>query len=567
MTPLSRAVRIGTRGSALALAQAAVVAGALEARHVAHEVVVIETEGDKRQPDQAWGEGAFVTAIERALADGRVDVAVHSAKDIPTEEDLRLRVAAYLKRAEPRDALVLPTGVSGTLDTLPAGTIVGTDSPRRTGFLRAHRADLEVRPLHGNVDTRLRRLDEGAVGALLLAAAGLIRLGRADRISELVPVDVVPPAPGQGAIAVQVRLDDQEMAAIVARIDDLATRQAVEAERAFLRATGGGCRAPIGALAAVNGEAIELTGGFASVDGRATGRETISGPIEKRLELALSLAKRVVAQRARLPGAPRVLLTRPADHSRQLAARLAEHGIAAVVVPAIDVELLDDTPELNAALAQIARFDRVVVTSANGARAVGRAAARLGIDLSAIRWAAVGRATARELLNVGGRQIWIPTESKADTLAHELPLQAGQSVLWTRGDLADTTLADVLRERGAAVTSITVYQTIVGPASGRAALATALSEGYTDAVVLASPSAVAGLLRMVPDSARSDLLAVGAVTVGPRTTAAALDAGFVVLGEASAPDADLIAELTADLVGRKAAPAYPGQRDREKVTS
>jgi hydroxymethylbilane synthase len=542
-------MRIGTRGSALALAQAALVAEALDHARVAHEVVVIETAGDRRAPDTAWGEGAFVTAIERALADGRVDIAVHSAKDIPTDEDPRLQIAAYLTRAEPRDALVLPVGVDGSLDTLPSGTIVGTDSPRRTGFLRAHRADLDVRPLHGNVDTRLRRLDEGAVDALVLAAAGLMRLGRADRIRELLAHDVVPPAPGQGAIAVQIRRGDERTAALVARIDDMPTRRAVEAERAFLRATGGGCRAPIGALAKVGADAIELSGGFASVDGRASGLEQVAGPIGAGLELAEELAARLAALRAQLSG-PRVLVTRPAADARPLTGRLAELGIAAIVVPAIDVVLLDDPPGLAAALNAIDGFDRVIATSANGARAIGRAAAARGINVGTVRWAAVGRATARELMGYGANDVWIPTDANAATLAREMPAQRGDVALWVHGDLADTTLVDELRERGVTVTTVVAYGTVVGPADSRALLEQSLESDDFAAVILASPSAVHGLLELVVPTRRSQLLAIPAVTVGSRTSTAARAAGFSILGEIARQEASALAELTAELVAR-----------------
>ncbi len=261
-------IRIGTRGSALARVQAQLVASRLAARGQAHEVVVIETAGDRRAPDTAWGEGAFVAAIEQALLDGRVDAAVHSAKDVPTAEDPRLAIAAYLQRADPRDALVVaPGSTARSLHTLPAGRRVGTDSPRRAAFVRAERSDLDVRPLHGNVDTRLRRLDDGEADALVLAVAGLERLGLEDRITERLAPDVVPPAPGQGAIAVQVRAGDGACGTALAALDDRATRIAIETERAFLRASGGGCRAPIGALASVDGEVFRLLGGFARDDG------------------------------------------------------------------------------------------------------------------------------------------------------------------------------------------------------------------------------------------------------------------------------------------------------------
>jgi hydroxymethylbilane synthase len=264
-------IRIGSRGSALALAQARLVMDALEADGRPSRIVTIQTEGDRRAPDTAWGEGAFVAAIERALLTGRVDVAVHSAKDVPTDEDPRLRIGAYLPRADPRDGLVVRIGADACgVDDLPFGARVGTDSPRRTGFLLARRPDLVLHPLHGNVDTRLRRLDSGETDALILACAGLDRLGLGDRIAERIAPEIVPPAPGQGAIALQIRRDDARMIALAAVIDHRPTRAAVEAERAFLAASGGGCRSPIGALAGLEDGELVLLGGYARLDGSAT---------------------------------------------------------------------------------------------------------------------------------------------------------------------------------------------------------------------------------------------------------------------------------------------------------
>jgi len=255
-------IRIGTRGSALAFAQASLVRAALLNIGRSSRLVRIETEGDRRTADTAWGEGAFVAAIEAALLDGRVDVAVHSAKDIPTEEPSGLRIVAYLPRADARDALVVREEANvRRFDKLPEGSRVGTDSPRRTGFLQARRPDLVFHPLHGNVDTRLRRLAAGETDALILACAGLDRLGLSDRIAERLAPDIVPPAAGQGAIAVQIRVEEHRLARVVAAVDDRPTRLAVEAERSFLRAMGGGCRAPIGAYATVRGGVLELLGG------------------------------------------------------------------------------------------------------------------------------------------------------------------------------------------------------------------------------------------------------------------------------------------------------------------
>jgi hydroxymethylbilane synthase len=271
----SHPLRLGTRGSALAQIQANLIAAALRRNGQDVDLVTIVTDGDVRPPDTAWGEGAFVGAIELALVEGRVDLAVHSAKDVPIAQAPGLTIAAYPDRADPRDALVLPAGrTAASLDDLPGGSVIGTDSPRRTGFILAARPDLRVVPIHGNVDARLARLDAGEVDALILAVAGLARLGRPDRVTLPLDPDVVPPAPGQGALAIQVRAGDQATRDAVAALDDAATRLAVSVERALLEATGGGCRAPIGALGRADGELFSLLAAAVEPDG--TNRRFIS---------------------------------------------------------------------------------------------------------------------------------------------------------------------------------------------------------------------------------------------------------------------------------------------------
>jgi hydroxymethylbilane synthase len=263
-----RGLRLGTRGSRLALIQSELVAGRLRERGVEVELVTVLTDGDKRggAGDAEIGEGIFVTALEGELAAGRIDLAVHSAKDVPLKEEAGLVVAAFPERADPRDALVTAAG-GATLGLLPQGVTIGTDSPRRTGFARFARPDAAVRPLRGNVDTRLRRLDEGAIDALLLAAAGLDRLGVGERIDQRLEPEVMAPAPGQGALAVQCRAADSPVLELLAGIDDPAIRLAVTAERMVLEATGGTCRSPIGALGAVEGGRLRLMAAAAAADG------------------------------------------------------------------------------------------------------------------------------------------------------------------------------------------------------------------------------------------------------------------------------------------------------------
>jgi hydroxymethylbilane synthase len=194
---------------------------------------------------------------------------VHSAKDVPLVMREGLAIAAFPgPREDPQDALVTATGTH-RVDTLPAGAVFGTDSPRRAGFLLAHRPDLRHRPIHGNVDTRLRRLAEGEVDALVLAVAGLVRMGARHRIDEYIHPEVLPPAPGQGALAIQCRADDTRVLEALAELDDPAVRLAVQTERTVLEATGGSCRAPVGALAAITGGRLCLLAGAAAPDGSA----------------------------------------------------------------------------------------------------------------------------------------------------------------------------------------------------------------------------------------------------------------------------------------------------------
>ncbi len=292
---IRRPLRIGTRGSALARAQADQVIRRLRASDptLPLETVIIRTSGDRGQREVR---GAFVKELQHALLQGEIDIAVHSLKDLPTDPAPGLRLAAVLEREDPRDALIARNG--WTWWALPPGARVGTGSPRRTAQLRAMRPDLTYLPLVGNVDTRLRRLEEGGYDAVVLAMAGLIRLGRAAEVTEIFPLERVLPAPGQGAIAVEVRADDGWAQAIVAPLNHLPTWWAVTAERAFLQALGGGCRVPIAAYGAVQGERLVLEGLVIAPDGAWAVRERIEGPPAEAEALGEALAERVKAKGA-----------------------------------------------------------------------------------------------------------------------------------------------------------------------------------------------------------------------------------------------------------------------------
>jgi hydroxymethylbilane synthase len=587
----SPSLRLGTRGSALALAQSGMIADDLRALGAAVELVVIRTTGDDRPPNTVWGEGAFVMALEAALLDGRIDVAVHSAKDVPTAQDPRLAIAAYPPREDPRDALVCREA-GRTLATLPAGATVGTDSPRRAAFLRAHRPDLHTRPLHGNVDTRLRKLAAGEADALVLAVAGLKRLGMESRISEPLPADVALPAPGQGALAVQVRADDPVARSLAARLDDPATRAAVEAERAFLRASGGGCRAPLGALATLDGDTLTIHGAVATEGAvpagdappteaalapgtRFTGPADATlppprvawgerrGPVAARAELAAELATELAAALGALDDrdpdpvrapepprrtTPRVLVTREPGRPGGLSGELRARGIEAAVIPTIELRPAAPGGALDAAAADLRSYAWVVVTSAAGADALADAVGRTGGDLSSARLAAVGTATADALAARGARATFVPSRAAGAVVGDELPVAPGDRVLLTRADAADGALPARLRARGAAVDHVVAYHTVEGPEAARRPLHALFAEGGVDAIVFTSGSAVRGLLALLPPAERRAALRTPACCIGPSTAGVARAAGFARVAESAAQSSASLAELVAGIL-------------------
>jgi hydroxymethylbilane synthase len=293
-----RPLRLGTRGSQLALRQAELVRAALQAQHpaLAIELVPITTRGDQlaHLPLQAIsGQGVFARALEDALLAGTIDCAVHSLKDLPGALRSGLVLAAFPPREDARDALVARTAPG--FAALPPRARVATSSPRRAAQLLAARPDLEIVPIRGNVDTRLRKLEEQRLDATVLAVAGLRRLGLAARITEPLPLDLCLPAVGQGALAVQCRADDLATRALLAPLDDAPTRAAVEAERALLAALGGGCRIPIAAHATVEGATLRLRGLLASPDGRTLIRDQLMGPASAATRLGRALAERLLA--------------------------------------------------------------------------------------------------------------------------------------------------------------------------------------------------------------------------------------------------------------------------------
>jgi hydroxymethylbilane synthase len=300
-------LRIGTRGSPLALWQANHFREALESScGIAAEIVVIKTSGDQfatAPPDQIGVKGIFTKELEDALLDGRVDLAVHSMKDVPTELSDVCRVAIVFKREDPRDALVSQRGE--TLEKLPRGARIGTSSLRRASQLRSHRPDFQIAELRGNVDTRLRKVASGEYDAIVLAKAGIDRLGLSSRITEVLSPDIVVPAVGQGALGVELFEPREDEFRFLDKLIDKGTMLAVKAERALLAELQGGCRLPLGAWARLEGETMILDACVLSADGT----ESIRRRGEKKCASASDAESlgRAVASELLAAGADRLL--------------------------------------------------------------------------------------------------------------------------------------------------------------------------------------------------------------------------------------------------------------------
>jgi hydroxymethylbilane synthase len=302
MTSPSTPLRVGTRGSALARSQTTTVITALAAVGIKAEAVEIVTTGDRSTADLTviGGTGVFASALRDALAAGTIDVAVHSYKALPTAVSPGLVVAAVPAREDPRDVLVARDGL--TLGELPVGAVIGTGSPRRAAQIRALGLGVEVVPIRGNVDTRIGKVTSGEVDAVVLARAGLARLDRLDAVTETFDPLLVLPAPAQGALAVECRASDGELAARLAALDHADSRAAVAAERALLTALEAGCTAPVGGLAVIaegdDGPELFLRGSVTAADGSDAVRLSATGPVTDAAAIGRRLAAELIADGA-----------------------------------------------------------------------------------------------------------------------------------------------------------------------------------------------------------------------------------------------------------------------------
>jgi hydroxymethylbilane synthase len=562
MTPTSpfpdRPIRFGTRGSALALAQTNLAADRFRAAHpeCAVEIRVISTEGDVDTSSpltEIGGRGVFTNAIEAAILRGEVDAAVHSAKDLPSALHPAVPIVAYADRDDPRDVLISRHGT--TLDRLPAQPVIGTSSRRRDVQILRLRPDARIVNIRGNIDTRLRKAEGPEFDGIVLAAAGIRRIGCQDRICESFPVERVVPSPGQGAIAIQARAGS-DAAALLETIDDPLVSTPVGIERAFLAAIGAGCAYPVGAYAAASRDGHRLIAMLADETGDriafvdeqlAVGEERAHAAeiaVCLQAELGTSSGSKSwngwTGVKEDLKGA-RVVVTRPRRQAGPLIATLARWGAEPLPLPTIRIEPIGDMAPLDIAIAETRRglFDWCVFSSANAVEIFASRMDALDIhpsQFAATRVAAVGQVTAAAVADAGLNLTLVPESATADALAVQLcrVMRAGERVLYPRSAMGRDVLPNELKAAGIDVQAIDVYRTLPELNVDQQVL-DRVRRGDVDVITFASPSSVRQFVAMLgPECAGLNKMPV--VCAGPVTAQAAREAGLLVTAVSESPD-------------------------------
>ncbi len=570
MSTAPRTIRLGTRGSALARAQCDLVRKLIRDQHpgTGVETVLIRTEGDadKHSPlTVIGGRGVFTSALQDALRLGRIDAAVHSAKDLPSQDAPGLRFAAFLAREDPRDVLVSRHGCS--LAELPPSPLIGTSSRRRATQIRHARPDARVSELRGNVDTRLHKAHSGPLDGIVLAAAGVARMGWDPQITEYLPLDHFVPAPGQGALALEVR-DDMARDSLFDALADPACMLPVRVERAFLRGIGAGCTTPIGAYARREEGRILLRCMLASDDGiRAEWRTAWFDPEEAEAgaaDLSRELLSTVSGptRTGNPPSADHrplsgkvVVVTRPATDADDLCRSIEDAGGVALRAPVIRVDSAPFDADMISEGLRGGRWDWIAFTSRNAVRGFVDG---LGKDLSdpsilgPVRIAAVGPATADAITKQGLGVDLVSLGTNARDLGSDLVAAGieGCRVLLPQGNLGLPELANTLSEHGARVDVIEVCRTIP-ERSLPAELHDRLRRREIDAVTFASPSSVREFVRLLADDVVG-LAGTVVACIGETTAAEARSYGLGPVVAERPGAGDLVVAVITALAGAQA---------------
>lgn len=545
---MAQTIRIGTRGSQLALYQANVVKEELAHKFPAlnFQIIVIKTKGDKilDVPLSKIGDkGLFTKELETAMFDNEIDMAVHSLKDLPTRFPEGVLLGAVLKRGEVRDALISAT--PRKLSELTSADIIATSSLRRKAQLLRINKDFNIVEIRGNVNTRIRKMEEGYCTAMVMAGAGLQRLGMDSYISELIDTDLVIPACSQGAIAIEIRENDSEIAGLVAAINDPNTLLATDAERAFLRTLEGGCQIPVGSFSRIEGDTFEITGFIASINGESFLKEQASGPLEKAVELSVQLAESLLQKggreilkeirledpfekRKELPLYGKVFIsTRATETGDTLPDLLSAQGATLLSLPMIEIHPSKLKKEDLEKISRLQTYDWLFFTSRNG---VAHFFKKL-IDLTgsselpaSLKVAVVGTKTASELEYYGYSPAFTGKEHGSEELAAEFlrtNQPKNQRILLSLGNLADDTLKNMLGSHHL-VDRVEVYDTLQ-PKSANPMVINQIVEGSYDLILFTSPSTFHHFSSFV-EARLLGSLKIG--SIGSTTSKAIREAGY-----------------------------------------
>ena len=534
-------LKVGTRGSALALAQTSMVIRMLESVHpevtFAPQIISSEGDRDKTSPlTQIGGRGVFTSALQERLIDGEIDAAVHSAKDVPSLSPPGLHLAAFPDREDPRDALISRHGVS--ILELPANPVIGTSSRRRAVQVLNLRPDAVIRDVRGNIDTRLRKAETGDYDAIILAVAGITRMGWADRITEPLGVERFTPAPAQGAIAVEARND--AAGDLMAAIDQPSVSRAVSIERAFLRGVGGGCTTPIGAHAVIDGNRVVLHAMLADDDGTRLVRDRLDMALESAETETFALAQRMLrdVRPSWSPGANAgalrgrtVVVTGSPSQAEPLRQALAAEGADARQFDTLQIL----PPEEPVVLPTGEIFDWVVITSPN-ALLHGAAAIREAVAAGA-KLAVVGRRSALAA-EAAGLTASLTGRVDGASLVEDMTAAgiAGSRILCLLSNRAAPVVPDGLRAAGAEVTVITAYRNkpLEEVDSG---LRDLVASGSVSAVTFASPSAAQSFMHLAGGQLAA-MSGAAFVAIGNTTAGKMQELGLPVHAIAETPDPD-----------------------------
>ena len=509
---------VGCRGSRLSLAQEKIVIDRLALSFHGSSIVtvVVKTLGDSHSSasiSQLGGVGIFTTTLQEELQAGKIDMAVHSLKDLPTVSQYDTNIYV-VERTEPRDVLISRDGLR--INRLRHGARIGTSSPRRRCQLLAYRRDLDIVEIRGNVDTRLSKLESGSYDAIVLAAAGVKRIGLDRKITQILPLGMMLPAPGQGALAIEVRGSDSRMNRIAKALENREVRSSVNAEREFLSFFGEGCSTPIGAYGVTSGRSLKLFGVIGKPDGTALVKGSVTHQFKFPNEAGYMLAERLLMRGAnniiRSPGrksrlyGKRVLVTRE-DDGAPMRRAILDRGALPIYFPTIAEGHLEDYADLDLAIRSINKYDIVMITSKRAARAFFRRAKILRIAPSFIRadFAAVGDETRREIVSNGVKVKYSPAEFSSMGLVRALKAK-GKKVLFPCSDRNDGSATAALERSGANVCPVVAYRMlrVCTSAPRRAEIA---SYKGMDFVTFTSPSSVREFVGILGSANARKLLA------------------------------------------------------------